>query len=82
MQLESQLNANLDSFSKLETEKEILAQDRNVLRSRLETLIARLNEAKSEGAQAEEAFKQEIQAQTELAEIYKSKDAQQMSSEP
>ena len=82
MQLESQLNANLDSFSKLETEKEILAQDRNVLRSRLETLIARLNEAKSEGPQAEEAFKQEIQAQTELAEIYKSKDAQQMSSEP
>lgn len=67
------MNSSLDSFSKLETEKEILVQDRDVLRSRLDTLIARLNEAKAEGAQVEEAFKHEAKAQTELAEIYKSK---------
>ena len=71
--LESELNSKLDSFIKLETEKEILLQDRDVLRSRLDTVIARLNDAKSETAQVEEAFKQEINAQTSLAEIYKSK---------
>ena len=71
--LESELNSKLDSFTKLETEKEILLQDRDVLRSRLDTVIARLNDAKSETAQVEEAFKQEINAQTSLAEIYKSK---------
>jgi hypothetical protein len=73
LDLESRLNAKLDSFSKLETENEILTQDRDVLRSRLDTLIARLNDAKAETAQVEEAFRQEIQAQTNLAEIHKSK---------
>jgi DNA repair exonuclease SbcCD ATPase subunit len=71
--LESQLSAKVESFTKLETEKEILIQDRDVLRSRLETVILRLNEAKSETAQVEEAYKQEIQAQTNFAEIYKRK---------
>ena len=72
-ELESQFNAKVESFSKLETEKEILTQDRDVLRSRLETVILRLNDAKSETAQVEEAYKQEIQAQTNFAEIYKRK---------
>ncbi len=72
-ELESQLSAKVESLSKLETEKEILIQDRDVLRSRLETVILRLNEAKSETAQVEEAYKQEIQAQTNFAEINKRK---------
>jgi hypothetical protein len=54
-------------------DKQLLLQDRDVLRARLETVIARLTEAKAEAASSEEAFRQEIQAQTDLAEIYKSK---------
>ena len=70
-ELESQLSYSQVAYTKLDTEKEVLIQDRNVLKSRLETVIARLTEAKSEAAEAEDAFKQEIQALKDLAEIYK-----------
>jgi len=73
-ELESQLSYNQTAYLKLETEKEVLAQDCSVLKSRLQTVIARLTEAKSESAEAEDAFKQEIQALKDLAEIYKSKN--------
>lgn len=72
-QLQGDLSHRNETIRILEGREEALIGDKEVLQSRLDDLIERLKEARDSKSNLEEGFRQEVRAQTRLAELYQSK---------
>ena len=83
----SQLQTTLDErqgyVRLLEGREEALKADKEVIQARLDSLCERLKEARDSNSNLEEGYNEEIRAQTNLANLYKTKasDAEEKSSE-
>ena len=69
-QLEGDLSHKNETIRILEGRQEALNSDKEVLQSRIDDLITRLKEARDSKSDLEEGFRQEVRAQTRLADLY------------
>ncbi len=72
-QLQGDVDLKNETIRILEAREEALLGDKEVLQSRVEDMIERLKEAREANSNLEEGFRQEVRAQTKLADLYKSK---------
>ena len=82
-QLQTTLDEKQAQIRLLEGREEALVADKEVIQARLDTLIDRLKEARESNTHLEEGYNQEIRAQTNLANLYKTQtsDAEEKSTE-
>ena len=69
-QLEGDLSHKNETVRILESREEALQADKNTLQGRIDDLIERLKEARDAKSNLEEGFRQEVRAQTRLAELH------------
>ncbi len=69
-QLEGELSHRTESVRVLEGREEALKADKDVLQGRIDDLVERLREARDSKGNLEEGYRQEVRAQTRLAELY------------
>ena len=82
-QLQATLEEKVGQIRLLEGREEALNADKEVIQARLDSLCERLKDARDSNTNLEEGYNEEIRAQTNLANLYKTKssDAEEKSSE-